>query len=347
MGKEGSIYRRTRPMGEDGTPWHHLPNGRFRNPKGSPKRNPRPKNSLRFIPKMLRQAFEPVDIPEGHVLPRDQAARDLEQHYSLGDALTWLGHAAFLVRMAGKTIITDPYLTAVAGPAGVGPKRYVKSGIAIKDLPQIDILIVSHNHYDHLDDKAIRALPNKDKIHAIVPLRLGNFFRERGYTHVTELDWDESWSGDGLTITALPVVHWSRRGRKDYNETLWAGFAVKSASHHLFFGGDSGYGEVFADIGEEYGPFDTAILGIGAYEPREMMKASHATPEEAVQMGRDLGAKSVVGMHWGTVLLTAEPPFEPPVRFLAAGKDQGYAEEDLWVMKIGETRALTRDKQGN
>src|SRR5690606_29944222 len=152
----------------------------------------------------------------------------------------------------------------------------------------------------------------KDEMTVIVPLKLGDFFRARGFPNVIELDWHDTHEIGGVSFMALPVVHWSRRSGFDTNRTLWAGFKITSADHNLFFGGDPGYGLVFEEIGAQYGPFDTALLGIGAYEPRQMMKASHANPEEAVQMGLDLKARRIVGMHWGTVLLTIEPPFEPP-----------------------------------
>ncbi|PKQ07377.1 MAG: hydrolase [Alphaproteobacteria bacterium HGW-Alphaproteobacteria-11] len=324
-------------------PWHHMPDGTFRNPKGSPSRGQaRLKTAAPFFLEMLKMGRRKVDIPENHVVPRDLATRALEAHVEDGgDFITWLGHASFLIRIGGLTVLTDPYLTSYAGPAGLGPRRYVKCGVPMSALPPIDLLVVSHNHYDHLDERALARLDGKDRMTVAVPLRLGGFFRERGFANVVELDWHESHETGGVTATALPVVHWSRRSGFDTNRTLWAGFALKSETHHLFFGGDSGYGPVFSEIGEEYGPFDTALLGIGAYEPRVMMKASHATPEEAVQMGRDLKAKRVVGMHWGTVLLTVEPPFEPPERFRAAAADAGYPASDAWIMAIGESRPLT------
>jgi L-ascorbate metabolism protein UlaG (beta-lactamase superfamily) len=324
-------------------PWHHLPDGTFRNPRGSPMRGQgRMKHAGPFFLEMLKRGLRKVEIPEGHVMPRAEAVRSLEEHERQeGDFLTWLGHAAFLIRIGGLNVLTDPYLTTFAGPAGLGPRRYVKSGIPIAALPRIDLLVISHNHYDHLDERALARLPGKSRMTVVVPLRLASFFRERGFPHVIELDWHESHRIRDVTVTALPVVHWSRRTGLDTNRTLWAGFALRSAGHNLFFGGDSGYGPVFEELGRQYGPFDTALLGIGAYEPREMMKASHASPEEAVQMGIDLRARRLVGMHWGTVLLTVEPPFEPPGRFLAAGDAQGFAPEDLWIMRIGETRPLT------
>ena len=331
------------------TPWHHLPDGTFRNPPGSPRRSAaRLRHAWPFFLEMFQKGFRNVEVPEGHVLDRKEAERSLWRHMESGnDFLTWLGHASFLVRLSGQTILTDPYLTAYAGPAGFGPKRFVKSGIAIRDLPPIDILAVSHNHYDHLDERALARLSGKERITVTAPLRLGDFFRSRGFTKVVDLDWYDSHQVGDVRVTALPVVHWSRRTGFDMNRTLWAGFGFRTADHHLFFGGDSGYGQIFEQIGKTYGPFDTALIGIGAYDPRPMMKASHATPEEAVQMGRDLRATRLVGMHWGTVVLTQEPPFEPPERFITAGRDSGYAPEDLWVMKIGETRSLERPWPAN
>ncbi|HCX68848.1 MBL fold metallo-hydrolase [Parvibaculum sp.] len=327
---------------ETSRPWHHMPDGTFRNPPGCASRGQgRMKHAGPFFLEMLKMGARKVDVPEGHVVPRPQAVRELNSHAQADDDfITWLGHASFLIRIGGLTVLTDPYLTTFAGPAGLGPRRYVKSGVPISALPQIDVLVVSHNHYDHLDERALARLPNKEKMTVVVPLRLARFFRERGFPNVIELDWHERYEVRGVSLTALPVVHWSRRSGFDTNRTLWAGFAMKSENHHLFFGGDSGYGPIFRDIGEAYGPFDTALLGIGAYEPREMMKASHATPEEAVQMGRDLKARRIVGMHWGTVLLTVEPPFEPPERFVKAADAEGYEPENTWIMRIGETRDL-------
>lgn len=324
-------------------PYHHLPDGRFRNPKGSPKRNPRTRTVLKFSRTMAQMQRAGVDVPEWHVVSREDAKAgwDKLDHAGQDDLLCWLGHAAFLIKLGGLNILTDPYLSTFAGPARFGPKRYVKSGLAVRDLPVIDLLIVSHNHYDHLDDVTIRRLPHKSHTTVIVPLKLGDWFRERGYTKVIELDWEESCTHKGVKVTALPVIHWSNRNGLDRNKSLWAGFRIEDDRQSVFFGGDSAYGPVFEEIGAKFGPFDTAILGIGAYAPREIMHASHATPEEAVRMGVDMGARRLVGMHWGTVILTAEPPFEPPERFLKAGEDQGYSQDDLWVMKIGETRVLS------
>lgn len=329
-----------------GRPDHHLPNGLFRNPPGSPRRDVDMRTLLRFVGRMARNSRLPVQVPASHIVPERRAIASLRV-LNGADSLTWLGHAAFLIHLAGKTILTDPYLSDYAGPSRLGPRRFAKSGIAAQNLPPIDMLIISHNHYDHLDEVTLRHLPQKDKIQVVAPLRLGEFFLRRGFQRVVELDWRQEYMAEGVTVTALPVVHWSRRHTRDTNRTLWAGFSIRGSGQHLFFGGDSAYGKIFRHIGEQYGPFDTAMVGIGGYAPETIMHASHATPEEAVQIGRDIGARRIVGMHWGTVQLTEEPPFEPPLRFLAAGRAGGYADEDLWVMKIGETRPLLPASTGN
>jgi L-ascorbate metabolism protein UlaG (beta-lactamase superfamily) len=209
-------------------------------------------------------------------------------------------------------------------------------------LPQIDTVIVSHNHYDHLDDETVRNLKNKDKIRVVVPLGLKSFFIERGYKKVTELDWGGSVVLDGITFTALPAVHDSARSVNDRDKTLWANWAVESEDSKILFIGDTGYSEtIYSRIGEEYGPFDYAILPIGAYEPRKLMWMSHVTPEEAVVIGIDVRAKTLIASHWGTVSsLSDEPPFEPPARFKKAGVDNDFSKQQLWIMKVGETMPL-------
>ena len=274
------------------------------------------------------------------------------------ESLTWLGHACFLIRTAGFTILTDPFLSDYASPvAGLGPKRYVPPGLAIDDLPPIDAVVVSHNHYDHLDDRSVREISLKVKREgegaaaAIVPAGLGAFFSSRGYSDVRELAWGEgtllrnsssSSPSSSISLSCLPSIHFSSRTPFDRNATLWCSWSIVSPSLRLFFAGDTGYGPVFRDLGRAHGPFDVALLPIGAYEPASIMRPFHLNPEEAVAAGRDLRASTLVAMHWGTIVLTDEPPFEPPVRFRAAARAAGYADERAWVMRIGETRAAPR-----
>jgi L-ascorbate metabolism protein UlaG (beta-lactamase superfamily) len=322
-------------------PYHHLVDGRFRNPPGSPARTTTFGHLYRFMWRQWRQRKPEIAIPDGHVLGREEVARQLDR-YADRDSITWLGHACFLIRIAGKTVLTDPYLGTVAGPKGLGPKRYVPAALRVDELPPIDLLLVSHNHYDHLDRPTLARLAGKDRVEVLAPLRLGRFFRRLGYARVHELDWYEEQRFGPLRVTALPAVHFSRRGPFDCNRSLWLGFAVESEALRLYFAGDTAYGEVFREIGQRAGPFDLAIVPIGAYLPREIMHASHTTPEEALQLAADIGAEAVLGMHWGTVVLTEEDQFEPPQRFRAAAEARGLAPKCAWLMAIGETRPLAR-----
>lgn len=281
-----------------------------------------------------------TELPDGHVLDREQALTGLDQRAS-GESVTWIGHAAFLLRIGGRTVLTDPYLSAYASPLGaLGVRRFAPPGIALEDLPAIDVLIVSHNHYDHLDVATIEALPGKERMLVVVPSGLSGFFTQRGYTRVRELDWHQRLELDGVAITALPAIHTSRRGYDDEKRSLWMGAMIESDASRVYFSGDTGYGPVFAELGERYGPFDLALVPIGAYRPEAIMKPVHANPEEAVTLGLDLRAGVLLGHHWGTVVLSDEPPFEPPRRFRAAGRAAGLGEDRLWLLRIGETRSL-------
>ncbi len=312
---------------------------RFHNPPGSPKRPKDEKAWRAFVKRRMSDREVPV-VPADHALDLHDTLAGIRAHEGR-DYITWIGHACFLLRMAGVTILIDPYLSKVAGPRpGIGPRRYVPAALDATQLPPIDILAVSHNHYDHLDLKAIRALPHKDRMVAVTTLGLGHYFRRRGYDDVRELDWGQRTGRDGVTITAVPAVHFSKRTPFDRNRTLWAGFAIEGGGKRVYFAGDSAYGPVFAEWGERLGGFDLGLVGIGAYAPRALMVATHTSPEDAVQLGRDLGCRVLMGMHWGSIKLTDEPVFEPPKRFLEAGKAGGYAPEDLWIMKIGETREI-------
>lgn len=324
-----------------GKPWHHIEGG-FRNPPGSPPRTASVMTD--FVPFLVRRFVRTnasPDIPAGHVLGEQAALAGFNAHSS-EDSITWLGHASFLVRMGGKTFLTDPFLTERASPVEwAGPKRIVPPGISIPNLPTIDAIIVSHNHYDHLDAETVEALPNKDRIEVYAPLGLGDFFRKRGYTRVHDLDWYQSETLDGVSITSVPAVHFSRRGMFDFNKVLWGGYVLQAAGRKLYFAGDTGLGAVFKEIGKRFGPIHTALIPIGAYEPRSIMKPSHVTPEEAVQLAQDIGAQTLVGMHWGTIVLTDEPQFEAPGRFKAAAAAAGFKDDKVWILKIGETRSIS------
>jgi N-acyl-phosphatidylethanolamine-hydrolysing phospholipase D len=330
-GKGGTAPHGARPN-------HHTIQG-FRNPAGTPPRLRRRNRVLKFIWRQRVHVVRP-QVEETHVLGLDETLAGLAVQGGK-DSVTWLGHAAFLLRMDGKNVLIDPFLSEYASPIqGVGPRRFTPPGLPVGHLPKIDLLLVSHNHYDHLDKVTIEALPNKHRMQVVVPLGLGRFFRQRGFRHVTELDWHQNIAIDRIKLTCVPAIHRSARGLIDRNRTLWGGFILESPESRIYFGGDTGYGPIFSETGKRYGPFDLAMLGIGCYAPRAAMHMNHADPEEAVQIARDLGAERVMGMHWGTIIMTEEPPFEPPARFRIAAEAAGYGEESAWVMRIGETRAM-------
>jgi N-acyl-phosphatidylethanolamine-hydrolysing phospholipase D len=319
-------------------PWHHTASG-FRNPPGSPVRGGDFADWTSFYLRRFGDAEKP-DLPAGHVWSPDAVAAGMHRHRAV-DSLTWLGHASFLIRLDGRTILTDPFLSSHASPVPpFGPERFAPPALAPAQLPPIDIILLSHNHYDHLDLPTIEALPARERIRAIVPLRLGHYFRSRGFGGVRELDWHDEEEVAGITVTGLPAIHRSKRALFDRNETLWGGYAVQGGRRRIYFAGDTGYGPVFKALGRSVRPFDLALLPIGAYEPRLLMKAVHVNPEEAVQVARELNARRIVAMHWGAIQLADEPPFEPPERFRVAARAAGYGDDDAWVMRIGETRAI-------
>ncbi len=274
----------------------------------------------------------PPPIPEGHVAPTPPDLAGFAEN-----ELAWLGHACFAVRMGGKLILTDPYLTRTAGPLGLGPKRFVPSPIAAQDLPRLDLIVISHNHYDHIDARALKAYRWRGETLVVCPLGTGKLLRRIGFDTVVEMDWWQRQDFGDLAITFLPAVHFSGRGPFDRNRSLWGSFAFASSTRKLWFGGDTAAGEIFREIGSREGPFDVALGGIGAYEPRSIMQASHASPEEGISIARDLGASKAVGMHWGTVMLTPEDPFEAPVRFRRAALEQQFGESNAVTLPIGGT----------
>ena len=254
--------------------------------------------------------------------------------------ITWVGHATFVVQMAGMTFLTDPIWSSTPSPVPkLGPRRFVEPGIAIADLPAIDFVTISHNHYDHLDLPTLRTLAKRDPDTVFfVPEGNGSVLRSAGITNVTELNWGQRIEQGAVTVHCLPSQHWSKRSLTDTNKSLWSSWAVTGPDRRFYHAGDTGYFAGFKEIGKRLGPFDLAAIPIGAYTPRAMMKSSHINPEEAVTTALDLAAQSAVAMHFGTFDLSDEALDEPPKRFLRAARDQGLGEENAWVLKVGENR---------
>ena len=316
------------------TPYHHRQGGGFRNPAGSPVSRARLRDFLKFLLWDMRRAKLPP-LPPGlaAAIAPDLAAMQENE-------VAWLGHACFAMRLGGKLVLTDPYLGKAAGPFGLGPRRFLPPAVAAADLPQLDLIVISHNHYDHVDSTALRAYRWRAQTPVVCPLGLAPLLRRQGFTQITELDWWQNWQCGDLNVTALPAVHFSGRGPFDRNRTLWASIALTGPTRKVWFGGDSGYGACFREIGERAGPFDLALVGIGAYEPRVIMETSHATPEEAIMIARDIRARAAVGMHWGSIMLTPEDPFEAPQRFRQAALEQQYGEENALILQVGEVRGF-------
>ena len=288
----------------------------------------------------------PQPPPGGWNIPHMRADAAALRANGHDPTVTWIGHASFLIQLGGRNILTDPHFSERASPVPfAGPKRAVPLPIEIDELPRIDLVLVSHNHYDHLDLDSVKRLAARDGGGPLflVPLGLKAWFADQGIPRVEELDWWESRNEDGLRVTLVPVQHWSKRTLWDTNQTLWGGWVVEGGGLKVIHTGDLGYSKDARDIGERAGPFDLALIPIGAYAPRWFMKTMHIDPAEAVQVRADLRARRAIGMHWGTFEhLTDEPLDEPPVELARRRASAGLKPEDFDVMKIGETRNIKK-----
>ena len=262
--------------------------------------------------------------------------------------VTWIGNASTMLQMGGLTLLTDPIFSERASPLSfAGPRRHAAPGLRPSALPHVDAVIVSHNHYDHLDAASVDALAAQPggSPRFVVPLGVGPWFEKRGLHNVTELDWWQSTVVDGTEIFLVPAQHWSGRGLADRMKTLWGGYAVFAPDFQAFFAGDTAYSRDFTDIHQRFATrhgdgrgFDLALILIGAYEPRWFMQQQHVDPREAVQIHLDVAAAASIGIHWGTFQLTDEPLDEPPRALAAACRAAGLDDAAFSVMAIGETR---------
>ena len=282
--------------------------------------------------------------PEEYSFPLIKPSVAALREVSAEPRVTWIGHATLLVQWQGRNILTDPHFTERASPVDwAGPKRAVEPPLQIDELPSIDVIVISHDHYDSLDTETVRLLSqHHPKAKFFVPLGIGRWLQGKGIpeSQVVEMDWWEERDYKGLTVTATPVQHWCRRTLWNTNEHLWAGWAVRGQGFNFFFAGDSGYTPHFKEIGERLGPFDLAAIPIGAYEPRWFMRFAHMNPEESVRVHLDLRAKRSVAMHWGTFVLTDEPLDEPPVELLKYLRKSQLQPEDFFTLQHGETIQL-------
>lgn len=320
-------------MSKKQAPPHHTEDG-FRNNHGVEARG-FGLDFLAFLWELQTSDWEPPEL--ARVAPELSFLRSNREQ----PTVTWLGHASFLLQLGGHNVLTDPVLTERASPFSfAGPTRLQPPGIAITELPAIDVIVISHDHYDHLDLPTLETLRRRDNPLLVAPLRLGAWLRSRGFDRVVELDWWQRHDAGTLRIDAVPAQHFSGRGLFDRNQRLWAGYMLEADGLRVFFAGDTGYSPDFAAIGERFAPVDLALIPIGAYEPRDFMKPVHVTPEEAVRIHQDVGASASIGMHWGTFRLTPEPMDEPPERLRAAVAAAGLPPEAFRTVALGQTQRL-------
>jgi len=318
-------------------PYHHLPDGTFRNPEGSPVRSDKIKFSYSTFTKEKKKID--LTVPKDHVIDKSTVLANLEK-FKDDDYIAWIGHATYLIKLGNITIITDPVFSKNAGPLIFGPDRFTEPALKLDEIPKTDIFLLTHNHYDHQDMSTIRKFPFKNA-KVLVPLKLGKYFKR--YKDVNEMDWyEEIIINEDLKITFLPAVHWSKRSLTDTNKTLWGSFLINYKDKKILFACDTGYGNIYKKLGKKYGPIDLTMINIGAYDFRPMFDKSvyHTTPEEALEVAKDLNSKKVLGMHWGTFVLSLEPIMEPPVKFKENAEQYGFKKEDALIFKIGQISPL-------
>jgi len=252
--------------------------------------------------------------------------------------VTWIGHATFVFRLGGMLVATDPVFAGRIGPS----RRLAPPGVDPSQLAPVDIVTVSHSHYDHMDLPSLRALARRGAPLFVVPKDNAAVLRGAGIEKVVELGWWESLEVGGVRVTCVPAQHWSMRVPWDRNTRLWGGFTYEAADGVAYHAGDTAMSDdVFRAVAQRSPPIDWAMLPIGAYDPTWFMSPQHMGPEEAGRAWEILGARFFVAMHWGTFKLTDEPISEPPQRVKAWFDGKGYGPDRLWVMDIGETRHLT------
>jgi len=250
--------------------------------------------------------------------------------------ITWIGHSSFLIQADGLAILTDPVFSDRASPVSfIGPRRLAPPGLKFEDLPLLDAVLISHDHYDHLDASTIKRLGPRPRY--FVPLGLAAWFGKLKDRRISEMDWGDASSIGPVVVHMVPARHFSGRAPFSFNRTLWAGYVIETRRGRVYFAGDTGYSPHFKEIAARFGPIAVALLPIGAYRPWWFMQPMHMDPADAVRASLDLGAAVSVPMHWGTFRQSDEPMGEPPLYLRKALREAGIAEDRFPILKIGQT----------
>lgn len=303
----------------------HFDGKHFHNPEAS--RMPGLSDMLKFMTGGPREKWPPVhQAAVGKMVPDDEK-----------DSIRYLGHAMFLITVSGKRILIDPVFRK-AGPLGVfGPSRFRKPGMALQDLPRVDGILVSHNHYDHFDVSAVQYLIRRDNPRLMMPFGCGNVLPVLYRKNLIELDWwDSTGINDAITITAVPARHFSGRGLFDRNRSLWCGFTIEYSGRTIFYAGDTAYGEHFRAIAKRFPGIESALLPIGAYRPEWMMEGIHINPEDAVKAFLELGADRFIAYHHRTFRLSWEGPDTPKRELYAASNKMELVQNRILAPKEGD-----------
>lgn len=310
--------------------------GRYRNPDRTPRHG--------FGAFLRWQRETGGRFPPGRAFPLTTPDPALLNSPAETPRLTWIGHASFLFQYRDISLLTDPVFARRASPVQwAGPKRFTPPALTADTVPPVNQVLISHNHYDHLDHDTVRALHRRfgSAITWFVPEGVAAWFRRRGIRNLVERGWWQSAPHQAGEAFFVPAQHFSGRGARDGNRTLWGGWVMDIHDLRLYFAGDTGYGSCFAEIGEVFGDIDLALIPIGAYAPRWFMSPVHVDPDDAVQIHRDVRARTSVAMHWGTFVLTDEPMDEPPRRLAEARAAAGVADDAFRVLAHGETLTLS------
>lgn len=271
--------------------------------------------------------------PEGFVYPAG-----VREYRGGEDSAVWIGHSTYLIDCGGVRFLTDPVWSDYCSPVKLGVfKRHSEPAFGLEMVPKVDVVLISHNHYDHLDEPTVRRLAQlQPHILWVVSKGLKKWFGVRGIENCIELNWWESWSGLGCQVTGVPTQHFSGRTLFDRNKTLWNGYVVEMREKKFYFVGDTGYNEFdFKAIGKAFAPIDLSLIPIGTYVPRKFMMTVHSSPDDAVQIHEDVGSKLSLGMHWNTFRLSEEPMNRPPYDLYLAMKKKNLPFDTFIPVNTG------------